>query len=144
MARKRQNFLDTKDTVDLTPMIDVVFLLLAFFMVTTNLTEEADLGIKLPANVPTPPGVQLPEEHVVDIEPSGEVLLNGSPMDSSVSVKMPQLVTTLRRLKASADLNGQQTSVTIVADPDSLHERSVAVLNACANANIKFVMFSAD
>ena len=143
MAR-RQTFLDTKDSIDLTPMIDVVFLLLAFFMVTTDLTEEADLSLKLPASIPNTDNQNLPDEHVVDIEPSGEVLLNGSPMDSSSSIMMPQLVTTLRRLKASADLSGKQTSVTIMADPDSLHERSIAVLNACANADIKFVMFSAE
>lgn len=141
---KRISFLDTKDGVDLTPMIDVVFLLLAFFMVTTDLTEESDLGIQLPANVPAPPGTPLPDEHIVEIKPSGVVMLNGAPMDNASSINMPQLVTTLERLKASSDRAGQKTSVTIIADPDSLHLRSIAVLNACAAADIKFVMFSQE
>ncbi|MEO0794998.1 MAG: biopolymer transporter ExbD [Verrucomicrobiota bacterium] len=141
---KKVSFLDTKDTVDLTPMIDVVFLLLAFFMVTTDLTEESDLGLKLPANTQQSNPDEQPDEHIVDIAPSGEVSLNGSPMDNAGSINLPQLVNTLSRLKEAADRAGQRTSVTIMADPDSLHERSIAVLNACAAADVKFVMFSQD
>lgn len=141
---KKISFLDTKDTIDLTPMIDVVFLLLAFFMVTTDLTQESDLGITLPALISQPQPPNPPKEHIVEIQPSGEVLLNGQPVDNPVSVEMPQLVNILDRLKKNSDQVGQKTSVTIVADPDSLHERSIAVLNACAAAGIKFVMFSAE
>ncbi len=141
---KKSEFLDTKDTVDLTPMIDVVFLLLAFFMVTTDLTQESDLGITLPAITQPDPNATPPKEHIVEVNPSGEVLLNGQPMDTPVSIDMPQLVNTLKRLRESADRVGTKTSVTIVADPDSLHERSISVLNACAAAGIKYVMFSAE
>jgi len=140
---KKISFLDTKDKVDLTPMIDVVFLLLAFFMVTTDLTEESDLSITLPVNVPTE-SEDLPQENVVEIRPSGQVLLNGSPVDDPASIRMPQLVNTLTRLRDSAARSGDEMSVTIIADPDSLHGRSIAVLNACAASKIKFVMFSQD
>ncbi len=141
---KKNPFLDTKDGVDLTPMIDVVFLLLAFFMVTTDLTQEADLGITLPAIAEPDPNATPPDEHIVEIAPSGEVRLNGAVMDNPVSVEMPQLVSTLSRLRGAAQGAGQRTAVTIVADPDSLHQRSIAVLNACAAANVKFVMFSQE
>lgn len=132
------------DKYDLTPMIDVVFLLLIFFMVTVDLTEEADLGIRLPASVPPPPNVQLPEEHVVDIHPSGEVLLNGAPMDHPGSRSMPELTRTLERLKAAADRAGLNTSITIYANSNSLHQRSIDVLNACATARIRYVSFSPE
>ncbi|MBC2596077.1 biopolymer transporter ExbD [Ruficoccus amylovorans] len=145
MARKRRaSPLAEEDKTDLTPMIDVVFLLLAFFMVTTNFQEEADLGLRLPANVPPPKNVELPNEHVVDIMPSGDVYLNGAPMDSINSRTMPELVNTLKRLKTSADRSEIQTSVTIVAAPASLHQRSIDVLNACAAAQIKYVSFAAE
>tara|TARA_B100000941_G_scaffold134601_1_gene95479 strand:+ start:130 stop:561 length:432 start_codon:yes stop_codon:yes gene_type:complete len=140
--RKRVDALAGEEKADLTPMIDVVFLMLAFFMVTTDLTQEADLGLKLPANIPTPPDVELPNEHIVDIEPSGQVYLNGIPMDSVESRDMGQLVNTLMRLKASA--GDVKTAVTIVAAPESLHQRSIDVLNACARADIKYVSFSAE
>jgi len=141
---KRISFLDTKDKVDLTPMIDVVFLLLAFFMVAVDITEESDLGLRLPANVPINNPEKLPDEHAVEIQPSGQILLNGAPMDTATSINMPQLVNTLTRLRESSDRAGAKTAVTILADPDSLHERSIAVLNACAAAEIKFVMFAQE
>lgn len=146
MARKKApNYLAQDDAYDLTPMIDIVFLLLIYFMVTTALVkEEADMGIKLPANVPADPSADLPQEQVVEIFASGEVLLNGARMDGYDNRNMSELTHTLRRLKAANDRGGFKTSVTIIADPDSLHQRSVDVLNACASAEIKFVMFAAE
>ena len=47
-----KNILSEEDEVDLTPMIDVTFLLLIYFMVTTMLKQpEAELSIQLPANL---------------------------------------------------------------------------------------------
>lgn len=44
-----KNILDDVDEVDLTPMIDVTFLLLIYFMVTTMLKQpESELSIQLP------------------------------------------------------------------------------------------------
>ena len=48
--------LHTEDKVDLTPMIDIVFLLLIYFMVTATLIrQEASLNIQLPALSIAPP-----------------------------------------------------------------------------------------
>lgn len=133
------------DEYDLTPMIDIVFLLLIYFMVTTALVkEEADMSIKLPANVPAQPDADLPVEQVVEIMASGEVRLNGARMDGIDSRMMPELTRTLARLKAANDRGGFKTSVTIIADADSLHQRSIDVLNACASADVKMVMFAAE
>lgn len=146
MARKpRRNILTEQDHTDFTSMIDVVFLLLIYFMVTTALIkEEADLGIRLPANVPPSQDEDPPQEQIVEIQPSGQVLLNGAVMDHTQSRGMPELTRTLERLKAANDRGGLKTSVTIVADPDSLHQRSMDVLNACGSADIRLVMFAAD
>lgn len=143
MAKKKRNILKEEDSFDLTPMIDVVFLLLIYFMVTTDLTEEADMGLKLPVPAPPDLDVQPPEEHVVEILPSGEVKLNGATMDFNTR-KMDGLVLTLKRLKTSADSTGIRTSVTIIADPASLHQRSIDVMNACAAAKIKLISFAAQ
>jgi len=146
MARKkRHSYLSEEVTFDLTPMIDIVFLLLIYFMVTTALIkEEADLGIKLPANIPPSDDVTPPQEQVVEILASGEVFLNGAPMDDPNSRDMPELTRTLQRLKAANDRGSFNTSVTIMADQDSLHLRSIDVLNACGAAKIKYVMFASE
>ena len=135
--------LETEDKVDITPMIDVVFLLLVYFMFLP-LQQEADIGIRLPSK--TPPQVQnldLPNEHIVDIFPNGMVLLNGAPMDSTDSRNMSRLTTTLTRLRLSADRIDMDTVVKIQADPDSPHQRSMDVLNACSRAEISKVSFAA-
>jgi biopolymer transport protein ExbD len=121
--------LETEDKVDITPMIDVVFLLLVYFMFLP-LQQEADIGIRLPSNT-------------VDIFPNGMVLLNGAPMDSTNSRNMPRLTTTLTRLRLSSDRIGTDTVVKIQADPDSPHQRSMDVLNACSKADINKVSFAA-
>lgn len=146
MARKKPHiYLADDDGYDLTPMIDIVFLLLIYFMVTTALIkEEADMGIKLPAQVPPTNEPDLPDEQIIEIMASGEVLLNGAPMDHFESRDMPTLTYKLQRLKAANDNSGLKTSVTILADQDSLHQRSIDVLNACGAAKIKYVMFASD
>ena len=136
-------FLESDDKVDVTPMIDVVFLLLVYFMFLP-LQQEADIGIRLPST--TPPEVEnldLPNEHIVDIFPNGLVLLNGAPMDSNDSRNMPRLATILTRLRMSSDRINVDTVVKIQADLDSSHQRSMDVLNACSKAEISKVSFAA-
>ena len=133
--------LESEDKVDITPMIDVVFLLLVYFMFLP-LQQEADIGIRLPSKTPPDIDIQLPNEHVVDIYPNGMILLNGAPMDSNDSREMRRLSTTLTRLRESSDRIESDTVVKIKADPDSPHQRSMDVLNACSRARIKKVSFA--
>lgn len=134
--------LESEDKVDITPMIDVVFLLLIYFMFLP-LQQEADIGIKLPSNTPPAENLELPSEHIVEIYPNGLILLNGAPMDNVDSRVMERLTTTLARLKSSSDRAGIDTVVKIQADPDSPHQRSIDVLNAATKAEISKVSFAA-
>jgi len=134
--------LESEDKVDITPMIDVVFLLLIYFMFLP-LQQEADIGIKLPSNAPPAENLDLPSEHIVEIFPNGLILLNGAPMDGIDDRNMERLSTTLTRLKLSSDRAGIETVVKIQADPDSPHQRAIDVLNASAKAKISKVSFAA-
>jgi biopolymer transport protein ExbD len=133
--------LESEDKVDITPMIDVVFLLLIYFMFLP-LQQEADVGIKLPSNAPPAENLELPSEHIVEIFPNGLILLNGAPMDGVDDRNMSKLTSTLTRLKLSSDRAGIDTVVKIQADPDSPHQRSIDVLNASAKASISKVSFA--
>jgi|TARA_B100001093_G_scaffold285993_2_gene273190 biopolymer transport protein ExbD len=139
MAKKNEA-LEGEDHYDMTSMIDVVFLLLVYFMFLP-LQQESDLGITLPADAPPSKNLDLPSEHIVQILPNGNVLLNGAPMDNPYSRDMPSLASTLARLKVSADRTQTKTVVTIQADQYSPHQRSIDVLNACARAKIKSISF---
>ena len=133
--------LESEDKVDITPMIDVVFLLLIYFMFLP-LQQEADIGIRLPSNTPPAENLDLPSEHTIEIFPNGLILLNGAPMDSTDSRQMERLTNTLTRLRLSSDRAGIDTVVKIQADPDSPHQRAIDVLNACSKAEIKKVSFA--
>jgi biopolymer transport protein ExbD len=135
--------LQSEDKVDITPMIDVVFLLLIYFMFLP-LQQEADIGIKLPSQTPPSDNIELPSEHIIEIFPNGLILLNGAPMDSTDDREMARLSTTLTRLRMSSDRLGADTVVKIQADPDSPHKRSIDVLNACSKAEISKVSFAAS
>jgi biopolymer transport protein ExbD len=131
-----------EDQVDLTPMIDIVFLLLIYFMVTTTIVqEEADLGVKLPSSVAAPPDTPLPEQHYIDILLDGTVLLNGVPTDNPGSTDLPNLTRTLNQLKLSSDRAGLKTLVIIQPDPETFQQSVVNVLNALKAVGINSISF---
>ena len=94
MAVRRQRSEDA--TINLTPMIDVVFLLVIFFMVGSKFSE-AESRIKV--NVPTVGEMRsiarAPDERQVAISLDGTITLDGTP------VTLAQLTDTLRTQHAS-------------------------------------------
>lgn len=139
--------LRTKDvqTVEMQmgPMIDMVFLLLVFFMVSAKpVKQESDINIGLPGTVAQEEALEIPDEQRIQIQPNGQVMLNDQPMDSPASAEMPALLSTLKRFKESADSNKTEALITIDADDAANHERIVQVLNACAQAKITGVTFA--
>lgn len=65
--------------VELSPLIDVVFLLLIFFMVSSTFVEEAALEINLPESSTTAESPEDPLEILA--KPSGEISFQGKPVD---------------------------------------------------------------
>lgn len=125
------------------PMIDMVFLLLVFFMVSAKpIKQESDINIGLPGTVAQEETLDIPDEQRIRIESDGRVLLNEQPMDTPANADLPALVATLKRFKESADANKSEALVTIDSDDAAHHQRIVAVLNACAQAGITGVTFA--
>lgn len=68
-------------TINLTPMIDVVFLLVIFFMVGSKFSEsESRIDVSVPSVGPMTAISRVPDERVVELTSGGEVLLDGSPI----------------------------------------------------------------
>jgi len=125
------------------PMIDMVFLLLVFFMVSAKpIKQESDINIGLPGTVAQEEALEIPDEQRIQIQPNGQILLNDQPMDASQSPELPALLSTLKRFKESADSNKTEALITIDADDAANHQRIVQVLNACAQAKITGVTFA--
>lgn len=124
------------------PMIDCVFLMMIYFLLTTELTRsEADLGIQLPGLVKQFQTVKMPDEQIIEITDAGLVILNGRAFDSPSSRTMPQLVATLIRFRQASQSTNTRALITVQSADEAPHQRVVDVLNACAAAGISGVTF---
>ena len=119
------------------PMIDMVFLLLVFFMVSAKpIRPETDIPIGLPGQVAQEEVVDIPDEARIQIRADGNVVLNEQVLDTPDSRQMTELVAVLDRFKKAAD-NARSDALVTVAPHDAVrHQRLVDVLNACAQAGI--------
>lgn len=142
MRHVLKELLDEHLGMQIAPMIDCVFLLLIYFLVTSSLRpEEADLGITLPGVLSQATTLEMPDEQIVEIDAAGRIVLNNTVYGVEAGNEMPELVATLVRYRKAAAAARTKALITIQADDESLHQRAVDVMNACAAAGIKHVSF---
>lgn len=124
------------------PLIDVVFLLLIYFMITSDLKkQEADLGIQLPGSIMQSKTVQIPDEQIIEVMADNRIILNNWTFNEDSGHDIPHLFATLLRYRLAATASKSKALVTIQAEDDALHERVIDVMNACNAAGIKHVTF---
>lgn len=129
--------------LNVSSLIDMVFLLLVYFMATCSLVKsEGDLGIRLPGMVQQAVSVDMPDEQMIEVRANGQVFLNDREFDSASDSQLPELVGTLKSYRASSVAAGNKPMITIWADDEAEHQRVVDVMNACAAAKIKDVTFA--
>ena len=127
------------------PMIDVVFVIMLFFMVMAGAVKvERELKTSLPglapANLDKPQ--EMPDESVVAVEETGAVTLNEEEFDTPESKELPNFTSTLVLLKQEADNRGAKVIVTIEAEEQAKYDRVIDVLNSMAKAKISNVTFT--
>jgi len=107
---------------NLTPLIDVVFLLLIFFMVSTSFTTRTQLAVNLPEaeGVATTRASQLE----LSIDATGEFRLNGAVVPSDASG--------LRRALREAAGERRDMPMTIAADGSAAHQYVVTALDTAS------------
>ena len=131
--------------LQIAPMIDVCFLLLFFYILTSKpVKPEADMSMTLPGTVLQEENLEIPDEQRITIQEDGQVILNDLPMDTPQSRGLPALLQTLARFKETAGANRSEALVTVDAADGSHHQRIVDVLNVCAQAGIQSVTFAAS
>jgi biopolymer transport protein ExbD len=127
------------------PMIDVVFVIMLFFMVMAGAVKvEREINSQLPGNAETSTATDFVDEQIIGISETGEVTLNDEPFDSPASTELPQLKATLLRIKQNADNAHAPCTVTIVCDEKAKYGRAIDVLDALAVAKIESVTFTTD
>ena len=111
----------------LTSMLDVIFLLLCFFVTASVFSQwESEISISLPsAKTADEPG-RLPGEIIVNISKEGAVTVNGSAMDAGELER--------RLLRISKFYPGQQ--VIIRADKETKYDDVVKAIDACRAGNV--------
>lgn len=125
------------------PMIDVVFVIMLFFMVMAGAVKvENELNTTLPGSTESSSATDFVDEIIISISENGEVSLNDEPFDSPESRDLPRLRDTLMRLKQNADNSKTPAVVTIVSEPNAKYSRTIDVLDVLAVAKIENVTFS--
>jgi len=125
------------------PLIDVVFVILVFFMaLAAQIKIEQILSTKLPGLATADGPVEFYDEQIISIASDGEVMLNDEPYDSPLTKNLPELRANLMRMQQMSDAAKTKLVVTIVSDEDSLYDRTIDVLNALAAAGVTNVSFT--
>jgi biopolymer transport protein ExbD len=117
---RRQRREDT--SVNLTPLIDVVFLLLIFFMVSTTFTRETQLSIDLP-EAQGKPKESVEEQIEILVDEAGNYRVNG---EALIDTRMRTLQAAIYKISA-----GDTTlPMTISADAQAAHQDVVQAMDA--------------
>ncbi len=109
--------------VDLTPMVDVVFLLLIFFMISTTFVETPGLAIKLPESSSSIVEKE-PEEIKIYLSREGEVFLQDEPIS-------------MEGLAKRLDGFGEKAKIMtflLLADEKALHGKVVQLMDLAKGA----------
>ena len=133
---------DAKLELQIAPLIDVVFLLLIYFMVTAQLIKkEGDIPFMLPADTPPVEMVDIPVEARIRINPDDSVQLEGMSFSGS-DRKLHGLRDQIIGLRTMAEAQRSPFFVTLDPNEDTKHRRIIDVMDACAAAKVKNLTFA--
>lgn len=121
------------------PMVDVVFVLMLFFMACAgSQVVERELNINLPSGSGPGSGPAV-TPIIIDIYPDGQVSMNnqtyGQPNDKNLQALRDWL-------KNAIETFGDKDPVIVRPNSDARHERIIDVLNAAAASGVKNLTFS--
>ena len=126
------------------PMIDVVFVILLFFIVQASDIQVENAHVtKLPGTVESSTETVLPDEIAVRVEDDGQVYLNDDPLDAPDTKNLPEFAGSLNSLREASDASKSKVLVTIYANELARYERVIDVLDALSRAKISDVTFQA-
>ncbi len=120
--------------IDLTPMLDVVFIMLIFFIVTASFVKESGFDVNRPPNSQQPPKETEVKNILVNIDADGQLYVNRRPVDAGA------LTANIKRLHAESP----KGAMVIQADDDSANERLITVMDAARKAGVYNVSIASN
>jgi biopolymer transport protein ExbD len=118
--------------IDLTPMLDVVFILLIFFIVTSVFVTEAGIDVSKPeaSTVEDTSGDLI----LIAVGPAGDIWIDGDQID-------PRFIRSRFELRLA---DAPNSAIIIQADQNANNEQVMLILEAAREANIEDVSISAE
>ena len=130
--RKRLLFEEEENEINLTPMLDVVFIMLIFFIVTATFIKEA--GIQ----------VERPDTTTADSQDDAAILIAISANDEIWIDRQEREPKMLRSVIERLHAENPKGSIVIQADEGSTHEKLVIVMEAAKAAGVTNVAIASD
>jgi len=119
---------------NMTPMIDVVFLLIIFFLVSSHLAkQETRLPLDLPAASPQLPGADNRQWLTINVHADGDISISGTASD-------PRRLS--ERLQRHVDQQGELAAVRIRTDRSVPYAQIEPLLRAAADAGAAHIAFA--
>ena len=130
MRRRRQR--SREDKVNLTPMLDVVFIMLIFFIVTATFVKEVGLDVNQPEKAPVPD----PEKKsiVVHVTSTDRIIIAGRNVD------VRSVRANIERMHAE----NPEAPVVIRSHPESRTDTTVRILDSARQAGVGNVSLAAN
>ncbi len=122
--------------LDMTPMIDVVFQLIIFFVTTVNMADKANETNVRMAMAPNGPVEETKDPRTVTVD----VIADGRIQIMKTTLSEGQLFTILNNARKTA---GQSTPVVIRGDLTTKHEAIKRVMDLCGKAGLWKIRFAA-
>jgi len=116
-SRKRE-----EPEINLTSLIDVVLLLLVFFMITTSFVRESKIGIRLPEASSTEVTAAVEQPMVISVTAQGTYLVNGRLL---IDARAETLENAIRKLEGEE----RGTRITVSADAEATHQAVVTAMD---------------
>jgi biopolymer transport protein ExbD len=124
---KLQNVTEDEPAINLTPMIDVVFTLLVFFMLATTFAErERLLDVELPYSSSANAPASNPKELVINVSRDGRIMIDGRALQGT---ELAQVLTEAARREPGL-------LVTVRGDRRGYYDEIVHVLDECMRAGL--------
>ena len=126
--------------IDISSLIDISFLLLLYFMVTSAIQpKEADLGMSIPAQVQTKVPFKL-DPITIKVDYQGIIWKGTEEISNDADERdLPNLVEELERYKEATQALESKPIVIVAADNEAKHQRLVDVMNALTKVGIENV-----
>jgi len=132
--RKQRGSVIGEGEVDLTPLIDCVFLLLIFFMITTVFIEVKGLSVDLPSSAQSDEDQQQKKDVNILVSATGDYTVSGTPV---------QAVNLAAALIGAMD-EANNRSVIIQGDPQAMHKSIVYAMDTATGVGAEQLAFAIE